>query len=377
VWTGDEVLLWPEPDDPSGPRPGVAWNPDTDQWRRLATQPRPSDGVSAGTVVWTGREMVVVAYGAAYDPTSNSWRDLADPPFEGSVNDVVWTGEEIVASVGLGGGVEAYDPDADTWRTLAPLESTAGSVSLTSTGERIVAIDNDMAAWTLEDGHWQTVEQLPLRSSECGIDTVMTTTGVLAVHCAGYGLLDSDGRWSIGPPPTHPVMSLVATGDEVLAWWSTDEDFNFGPLARTWFQAYRPPERLGDDRALERTIPVGAVLLDLPADARLVRARGSLRYEVDLELGGVECRVTSTYLGDYPVAAGIRRTARDLDGAVLRHIRLPEVDVGRDRALVALVPQDQLDDRAHAYVEATTSDTVEITCPYLGRVERLLAGIHR
>jgi hypothetical protein len=128
VWTGSEMLVW-----------GcghVAFNPQTNQWRRL----RPAPMGASGLAVWTGRELIgwgggccgdAYAGGAAYDPARNTWRKLARSPLAASQSPIgAWTGRELVIFVSgldpegkaLSGAARAaaYNPATDTWRRLAP-----------------------------------------------------------------------------------------------------------------------------------------------------------------------------------------------------------------------------------------------------------------
>lgn len=129
VWTGTELILW----TPTGT--GAAYQPDTNSWRELAT---PAVGAAAHEhqiAVWTGREMIVwggrdASAGAAiYDPQADAWRQSAPAPIEPTLEPlVVWTGREMLVWGGRDDEVlrpdrevqgAAYDPAADTWRTLA------------------------------------------------------------------------------------------------------------------------------------------------------------------------------------------------------------------------------------------------------------------
>ena len=96
VWTGTEMMIWggtlriPTGTDPDGEvsADGAAYDPTTGQWRSLAPSPlRPRQ---AHSVIWTGREIIVwgggsarapdselFADGAAYDPSTNTWRALS------------------------------------------------------------------------------------------------------------------------------------------------------------------------------------------------------------------------------------------------------------------------------------------------------------
>ena len=128
VWTGTEVLVWGSTERPDGARDGAAYDPRADVWRRIAPAPV---RLTLGSSVWTGRELLVYGatlddnnhsrsqhpVGAAYNPRTDEWRKL--PPFDLSpqASALAWSGEEmIVWDYELHAG--AYDPESDSWRRL-------------------------------------------------------------------------------------------------------------------------------------------------------------------------------------------------------------------------------------------------------------------
>ncbi len=138
VWTGSEALVVGGVDPGGQPRPAAAaYDPVTDTWRTLADPPTDSDRINP-LVAWTGTDMLViggdnpdgsllVSYGEAYDPATDVWRGIASPPV-GFVTDrspAAWTGRELLVWPGDGGGSTmeiapiAYDPATDSWRELA------------------------------------------------------------------------------------------------------------------------------------------------------------------------------------------------------------------------------------------------------------------
>ena len=90
-----------------------------------------SPNLDPAVAVWTGAEAIVigpndalidtlVGAAVAYDPATDSWRELARPPAATAGDEIaVWTGTEML----LFGGSEvvalAYDPATDAWRDLA------------------------------------------------------------------------------------------------------------------------------------------------------------------------------------------------------------------------------------------------------------------
>src|SRR5262245_13967548 len=104
VWTGKEMIV-------TGVNPGSdgtfirsselaeAYNPATDTWRELA-QPPTTPSYCRRDAVWTGTQMLVWGCGLlSYDPAANAWRKLPDPPMGHGI--AVWTGRELI---GWGGG---------------------------------------------------------------------------------------------------------------------------------------------------------------------------------------------------------------------------------------------------------------------------------
>ena len=83
--------------------------------------------------------------GAAYNPTPNSWRPIAEPP-GGSVTrypQAVWTGSEAVVELGAGAVdqpiLAAYDPVADAWLQLdAPAIGQGRRPKLLWTGTEVL-----------------------------------------------------------------------------------------------------------------------------------------------------------------------------------------------------------------------------------------------
>src|SRR5919201_3978204 len=121
-------------------------------WSQIAQSPLSPR--SAEAAVWTGEEMLVVGgtdadpcppnadcagpraaqrldAGAAYDPTTDSWRTIPDAPQSVTYGQASWTGTEMVVlvprlapqtdgDVGQPAATLAFDPETDIWRELAP-----------------------------------------------------------------------------------------------------------------------------------------------------------------------------------------------------------------------------------------------------------------
>lgn len=92
--------------------------------------------------------------GAAYDPDTDSWRPLADPP----VGVDRYTGHVMAHGELVVGDQRAwwtYDPGADTWRRIpdpparvGPPEAARGRLAYTHWGSRVYAVDPTQGEWT-------------------------------------------------------------------------------------------------------------------------------------------------------------------------------------------------------------------------------------
>jgi hypothetical protein len=131
VWTGREMFVWGDVSRPAGSADGAAYDPAADAWRLLPPAPY---ALNQAQAVWTGGEMIVfgslldgnnhserpTASGLAFDPERNQWREIATYPLSPQASMVVWTGREMIAwDYELRAG--AYDPRSDTWRSLPDL----------------------------------------------------------------------------------------------------------------------------------------------------------------------------------------------------------------------------------------------------------------
>ena len=254
VWTGKEMLVW-------GPFTHEAYNPATNRWRLL---PRPpSDGlnaVGAGLVAWTGREMIgwgggccgdAFDDGAAYNPTTNTWRTLARSPLTGRQSPLgAWTGRELIVLGGRDGdgkaltGAAAYDPATDTWRRIAsPPANTSDAVVVWSGRELLVVggtgegrkLPTAGIGYITATNRWRTLP--PMESGRARAAAVWTGKrlfvwggeqrlsgeDVLPAHGLAYD--PKSGRWS--PLPEASVQGrldpvAVWTGKRMIVWGGSD-----------------------------------------------------------------------------------------------------------------------------------------------------------
>jgi N-acetylneuraminic acid mutarotase len=242
VWTGEEMLVWGDVNQ--------AFDPATNRWRRLPPAPAGRGGI----VVWTGHELIewgggccgdVSSDGAAYNPSTDSWRKIALPPVGGQQSPVgAWTGKELVIFPGqdpegkpVGGA--AYNPATDSWRRIGSKPKPAeGAHAVWDGYEVLVAGGTRPGHGLLKAGlaynpATNRVRRLsPIGSGRAGTAAVWTGRRLLvwggetfpgATVAAGHGLsYDPIGnRWSPLPPSPLPARvdpTAVWTGRELIVW---------------------------------------------------------------------------------------------------------------------------------------------------------------
>jgi len=149
-------------------RDGLSYDAGVGRWTGIPLAP--VGGATGAMGGWTGRELLVwggwgtegggtrdVARsgGAAYNPSTRTWRTLGAAPleirrtlsgrtyFEGAGT---WTGSELVVLVGQSLGTErpligaAYDPVRDTWRLLPDGSGLASAAAAVWTGTSVALV---------------------------------------------------------------------------------------------------------------------------------------------------------------------------------------------------------------------------------------------
>jgi hypothetical protein len=156
AWDGSEAIVIS--DDDWGKVRAAAYDPDTNSWRRLADPPLDNAASAMDHAIWTGTELVVLGVAteiesvttnevAIYDPKTGKWRAGTPSPEQiPSFSDAVWTGEEIaivgrVGDSGRGPGastVNLYNPATDRWRSIPwGLPSQPTNAVVVWTGDRL------------------------------------------------------------------------------------------------------------------------------------------------------------------------------------------------------------------------------------------------
>jgi len=240
VWTGSESLFWDVQAGDETTFATLTFDPATGQWRRLEDSPhRPS---CCGAWAWTGQELVVfggggrddptTVEGAALDPATGTWRPIAESPMGMNLANAVWTGKEVVVvgseldnrniaetptAIALG-----YDPETDVWRRLPdpPLSPQASEAVWFE--DRIIAWDygGDAAQYLPTEDRWQGLGRQPIDHGECYVHGVAIDGAVLSWDCGypdawypGAGWVDVEG----GPAFDVPADAIVGSQGRLVA----------------------------------------------------------------------------------------------------------------------------------------------------------------
>jgi hypothetical protein len=239
-WTGTEMLVLGGSDPAASSvapfNGGVAYNPATHAWRRVAFGPVPF-----GTATWTGHELLVTSApsqrsaAASYDPTTDSWKVLPEPPIVLTQAAVAAAsnGRQVVFVVGSpvnGWGTMAYDPEAESWQLLLPPPSTGKSNTMDLVRSRSGVTQ---IGWISEPGltgrlgafalprdfaqGWESVGDPLAQRSICAARATSVRGGA-AVWCSSDQLVGLDlasGTWRQFPLPARRPGGIVFTS---LAW---------------------------------------------------------------------------------------------------------------------------------------------------------------
>lgn len=184
VWTGNEFVVW----GTAGLTDGAAYDPATDNWRPLPDGPRgPGESMAA---FWTGD--VVIAWhggqqaaprepdGGIYDPATNSWTPISPGPLDSYYGQgVAWTGSELLV-LSRDMRAAAYDPTTDTWRDLPSPPLPPGGVEADWTGTEWLVLgfgtDPDaaaeLAAFDPESGTWSQLADSPMTEQNLGREAI-------------------------------------------------------------------------------------------------------------------------------------------------------------------------------------------------------------
>lgn len=236
LWAERELFFWGGDSDFGGTvhDNGFAYDPATESWRELP--PAPLSARSSAAAVWTGEEVLIwggygelrrpLSDGAAFEPATGRWRMLAPAPLSARRPvSAVWTGREMIVwgdasrTAGARDGA-AYDPVADSWRLLPPASLALNEASATWTGEEMVVFG------ALLDHNNQSTTR----------------------YAGGIAYDPEADRWRELPDfPLSPQASSVAwTGKEVLAWDYELAAGAYDPTRDAWRELPSLPLRFGE-----------------------------------------------------------------------------------------------------------------------------------
>ena len=206
VWTGKQMLVF-------GAFHSVAFTPVTNAWRELRKS------VPGGIVVWTGREAIgwgggccgdAWSNGAAYNPATNKYRNLAHSPLAPEQRPIgAWTGRDLVLFVsGINPAdgkpwparlarAAAYNPVTDTWRRIAPLPAVRSTANAVWDGREVLIVG--------------------------GTGAPRARTGVPSPAAVGFAYNPGTNRWRRLPRMSagRAGAAAVWTGKRLLIWGGT------------------------------------------------------------------------------------------------------------------------------------------------------------
>jgi hypothetical protein len=217
---------------------GWAYDPNEDVQRRLVDF---DPGRRGQTAVWIGEEFVVVrGITTAYDPFSVEWRTTTRAPELGRSPIATWTGSEIIffgSSDTLSASGTAYNPASNTWRNIAPtpLEPVIDPIVAWSGSEMFViggyAFDVDGRTWSgsgaaYERGtdRWRSLPPLPGDGDLAG-----AVGGFVGDELIIVGIDQRDAGHETDAEDEHPLVG-----------------FAYSPAANEWREIEPPRPSSGD-----------------------------------------------------------------------------------------------------------------------------------
>ena len=155
-------------------------------------------------IFWGGAEpsrnvqRALLGSGAAYDPADRSWRRLPESPLTArTYHEAVWTGEEMIVWGGVtqccpidsvihDATAAAYDPETDTWRELAdvptPWSGDDGpAVSEMFGGDMFVWRNGQLGHFAVDENRWQALGSGPPDDPDAEGTRSFSTIGPVSV----------------------------------------------------------------------------------------------------------------------------------------------------------------------------------------------------
>ena len=253
AWTGSEFVVWGgrattnDAFDFHVADDGAAYDPTSNSWRSIA--PAPLAGRTAPIMAWTGSEVLVVGGadddfqpmtdGAAYDPLADSWRTIRPMPDGiGFGHAWAWSGEELVVVSDDGTSAAAYSPSSDTWTDLGtpPLPDDLYAIGAASTGDEVIVIGypNGVtvaaagASWDPATGRWRRLPESPILALNAQPSPIWTGEEIV-VFSRSFADHQPDGV----PPDTTYGSFYDPRADRWRVAAVQDAYLPIGPLVRT------------------------------------------------------------------------------------------------------------------------------------------------
>lgn len=267
----------PAPTAPDGvvgfPLPGVTGTP-----------PAPLSTRIRVATAWTGSELVVwggyvdafnfgmegpnrtFTDGAAYDPTTGTWRSMAPAPLPESTDTPVAAATGAGVVVARGTATALWDPISDTWRALpdapAPVTDLVGSGDLAVSASAGAVLD-------LGTGEWEPLPPAPVTldhstTAWTGQELVVLGESGTPATTAVALVLDPDSRtWrATRTPPEWLLTDVAATwdGERVVVADYAMNAAAYDPVSDMWEELPSVPARFSEWGTSARTSPAGPVV---------------------------------------------------------------------------------------------------------------------
>jgi hypothetical protein len=133
----------------------------------------------------------------------------------------------------------AYDPSSDSWRELPDAALSPQASATAWTGDRVIAWDYALTAAEYDPvgNQWRDLPRVPLQDSECYPATEAIGSYVFAWFCGQAALWDfGDQRWDQVSTPKQFVPGTPVAAGEVLLFAGATHESEHNSL---WI--YAPP----------------------------------------------------------------------------------------------------------------------------------------
>ena len=176
IWTGEEMIVWGGKQARDGLTTlvdGAAFNPDTDEWRSIASFPL--QGPQATRAVWADGEMIVVSPNGTfgYDPKADSWRTIGNGVVPSEWHDRMLYFEEKVYVWARSSLINELTLETGQWRPVDGPEMAMQHAApfagvLREVNERLIAITLDENVcfgkhfWQLNGDRWDPLPDFSL-----------------------------------------------------------------------------------------------------------------------------------------------------------------------------------------------------------------------